>query len=79
MKKRPIEERIDRLLATVAVQRHLLLAIFDASENKDFIISQFSDVSDKEATLTLFSEMSEEFYEEFQIQRSGLLEILGDS
>lgn len=80
MQIRPYDQgEVDELRAAMAVNRQLLLALYDATLNKDLVISQFAEVSEGTSVHTLFSEMSDEFYNEFERQRAGILQLLIDA
>ena len=69
----------DRLSAAVAVNQHLLFALYDAIQDKKTVIAQFADVTERTAIHTLYSEMSDEFYDEFERQRDLMLQLLVDA
>ena len=77
--RRSPQEIIERLQAANSINLHLLLALYDAIENKDRVISQFSDVTEKTATHTLYSEMPDSFFDEFETQREAILQMLVDA
>ncbi len=74
-----IQDHLDRIRAAIAINHTLLLALFDAIDDKDTVINQFSDVTAKIDIHTLYSEMSDEFYDEFEHQRDVMLQLLDDA
>ncbi len=74
-----IQDHLDRIRAAIAINQDLLLALFDAIDDKDTIINQFSDVTAKIDIHPLYSEMSDEFYGEFERQRDVMLQTLDDA
>ncbi len=70
---------LDRIRAAIAINQSLLLALYDAIDDKDTVINQFSDVTAKIEIQTLYSEMSDEFYDEFERQRDVMLQLLDDA
>ena len=42
-----VQGHLDRIRAAIAINQHLLLALYDAIDDKDTIINQFSDVTEK--------------------------------
>lgn len=80
MKLRPYDqEEVDELRAAIAVNKVLLLALYDAIDNKNLVISQFSEVSEGQSVHTLFSGMSDAFHQEFERQREVILQLLHDA
>ncbi len=74
-----VESQLDRTRAAIAINQSLLLALYDAIDDKDTVINQFSDVTANIDTHTLYSEMSDEFYDEFERQRDVMLQLLDDA
>ena len=74
-----IQDHLDRIRAAIAINQDLLLALFDAIDDKDAVIDQFSDVTAKIDIDPLYSEMSDEFYDEFERQRDVMLQTLDDA
>ena len=72
-------DALDRLRATTSVNQHLLLALYDAIGDQDSVVSQFSSTTEQTSTHTLYSEMSDAFFDEFEHQRSTLLLLLADA
>lgn len=73
------QDSIDRLRAAISINQHLLLALYDAIDDKQTVIAQFSDVTQKTSIHTLYSELSEAFYEEFEHRREVVLQMLADT
>ena len=76
---RIVQGHLDRIRAAIAINQSLLLALYDAIDDKDTVINQFSDVTAKIEIQTLYSEMSDEFYDEFERQRDAMLQLLDDA
>ena len=74
-----VQDHLDRIRAAIAINQHLLLALYDAIDDKDTVINQFSDVTAKIDIHPLYSEMSDEFYDEFERQRNVMLQLLDDA
>ena len=74
-----IQDHVDRIRAAIAINQDLLLALFDAIDDKDTVINQFFDVTAKIDIHPLYSEMSDEFYDEFERQRDVMLQTLDDA
>ncbi len=77
--RRSGQEIIERVQATQSVHLHLLLALYDAIDDKERVISQFSEVTKQIAVHALYSEMSDAFYDEFEAQRVAILQMLADA
>ncbi len=70
---------LDQLRAAISVNQHLLLALYDVIGDQDSVISLFSSATEQTSTHTLYSEMSDAFFDEFEHQRSTLLLLLADA
>ena len=70
------KETIDALRAAMSIQQNLIIALFAATENKDFIIDHFSTTSEITSSHALYSDMTDAFYEEFERQRDLFLPVL---
>ena len=74
-----VQDQLDRIRAAISINQSLLLALYDAIDDKDTVINEFSDVTAKIEIQTLYSEMSDEFYDEFERQRDVMLQLLDDA
>ena len=73
------DTELHKIRASIAINQHLLFALFDAIDDKATVIQQFSAVTEKTSVRTLYSEMPEAYYDEFEAQRQLFLELLADA
>jgi hypothetical protein len=71
--------RMDKMLSIMCVQQHLLMALFDNVDHKDYVIKQFTDATEMTCVSTRYSSMSDDFLNEFQIQRDVILFLLNEA
>lgn len=71
-----IIEKLNKLVASQSVLEHLTLALFDAIEDKDRVIKQFTDTTKGTHALTLYSSRPESFVLAFEEHRTVLLKLL---
>lgn len=73
-----IIEKVNGLLASQAVLQHLILALFDAIADKNWVIKQFTDTTERTHIYTLYSSMPKSFLLAFEEHRDVLLKLLLD-
>jgi hypothetical protein len=74
-----LRDQLSGLVASQAVLQHFAMALFDATENKARVISQFADVTEKSQVHALYSAMPQVFHDVFEEQREALLLLLKDA
>ena len=74
-----IRKRLTVALANLNALELLALALFDASPNKERVISQFSKTTEGTSVEMLHSTMPDGFRHEFELQRKVLLALLNDA
>lgn len=74
-----IHKRLTMALASLTALELLALALFDASPNKERVISQFSKTTEGTNVEMLYSTMPDGFRHEFELQRKVLLALLNDA
>jgi hypothetical protein len=71
--------RMEKMLSIMCVQQHLLMALFDTIDHKDYVIRQFTDATEMTSVSARYSSMSDEFLNEFQVQRDVILFLLNEA
>ena len=71
-----LTDQLNGLAASQAVLQNLAMALFDATENKALVISQFADITAKSQVHALYPTMPQVFFDVFEEQREALLLLL---
>lgn len=75
-KTKEIIEKLNSLVASQSVLEHLALSLFDAIQDQDRVIKQFTDTTEGTHIYALYSSRPESFLLAFEEHRDVLLKLL---
>jgi len=73
-----IVQKLNRLVASQSVLQHLALSLFDAIQDKQFVIKQFTETTNQTHAYELYASRPKEFLLEFEEHRQIILKLLVD-